>query len=94
MFIVFVHVLVQIKNSSTGPTTSKYVTIVIYNYFRDHDFGNVGRRRVKAKAKEAKMEHNRNAVERGSLGVRWETARRNESKLLPTYRLGLDLDDI
>ena len=29
-----------------------------------------------------------------TLPVRFESARRNESKLLPTYRLGLDMDDI
>ena len=46
------------------------------------------------KKKEAKIEAARNAIARGALGVRWETARRNESKLLPTYRLGLDLDEI
>ncbi|KAH3778749.1 uncharacterized protein LOC127844555 [Dreissena polymorpha] len=58
---------------------------------RDHEFDNPRRLRVKPKAKEAKMDSSRNAVARGTLGVRWDCARRNESKLLPTYRLGLDM---
>ena len=39
------------------------------------------------------MSFERNAVERGTLGVRYEKARRNESKLLPTDRMGLSVDD-
>ena len=39
------------------------------------------------------MSFERNAVERGTLGVRYEKARRNESKLLPTDRMGLNVDD-
>ena len=34
----------------------------------------------------------RNVVLKGSLGVRWEKARVNESKMLPTKRMGI-LDD-
>ncbi|XP_052268697.1 uncharacterized protein LOC127870078 [Dreissena polymorpha] len=61
---------------------------------RDHEFDNPGRLRVKPKAKEAKMDSSRNAVARETLGVQWDCARRNESKLLPTYRLGLDMEEI
>ena len=49
---------------------------------------------MKPKAKEAKIDQSRNAVAMGTLGVRWDGARRNESKLLPTYRLGLDMEEI
>lgn len=68
--------------------------MILFDRFRDHDFDKLGRLRVKGKSKEARIDSARNAVERGSLGVRWETARRNESKLLPTFRLGLDLDEL
>ena len=61
---------------------------------RDHEFDDPGRLRVKPKAKEATIDPSRNAVARGALGVRWENARRNESKLLPTLRLGLDLSSL
>ena len=39
------------------------------------------------------MSFERNAVERGMLRVRYEKGRRNESKLLPTDRMGLDVDE-
>jgi len=35
----------------------------------------------------------RNAVQKGSLGVRWQKARLDESKLLPTKKMGLKDED-
>ena len=59
---------------------------------RDHFFDKQERKRLRGKKKEAVMSFERNAVERGTLGVRYEKGRRNESKLLPTDRMGLDVD--
>ena len=68
--------------------------VLIHNYYcRDHFFDHQERKRLKGKKKEAVMSFERNAVERGTLGVRYEKARRNESKLLPTDRMGLNVDD-
>ena len=35
------------------------------------------------------MEQRRNAVQKGELGVRWVKARRNDSKLFATSRIGI-----
>ena len=35
------------------------------------------------------MEQRRNAVQKGVLGVRWVKARRNDSKLFATSRIGI-----
>ena len=45
---------------------------------------------MKGRKREETVAKNRNAVLRGLLGVRWEKARRNDSKLLPTVRMGID----
>ncbi|XP_045210554.2 uncharacterized protein LOC123561958 [Mercenaria mercenaria] len=57
----------------------------------DHQFDRPERISIQGKKKYATLSTGRNAVKRGSLGVRWEGARRNESKLLPTVRMGIDL---
>jgi hypothetical protein len=43
------------------------------------------KRRVIGKQKEGGISMDRNAVQKGSLGVRWEKARPNESKI-PSFR--------
>lgn len=57
--------------------------------FRNHFFDTEERTRVKAKKKEACISRDRNALLKGTLGVRWEKARINQSKMLPTDRMGL-----
>ncbi|CAC5359140.1 unnamed protein product [Mytilus coruscus] len=47
------------------------------------------RTRVKGKRKEGQFDRDRNAVLKGTLGVRWETARRNEGKMLLTKKNGI-----
>ena len=56
----------------------------------DHQFDSC-ERKTKGKKKEGTINTDRNAVQRGALGVRWETAQRNENKLLKTLRMGLDI---
>lgn len=68
-----------------------YVLLKIH-YFRDHFFDTKERIRVHGRKKEECVSKERNAVQRGSLGVRWEKSRRNDSKLLPTTRMGLDTE--
>ena len=55
---------------------------------RDHFFDKQERKRLRGKKKEAVMSLERNAVERGTLGVRYEMGRWNESKLLPQTEWG------
>ena len=68
---------------------SKLCTTHVHLSYRDHAFDGPDRKRKKGRRKEAYMVESRNAVEKGSLGVRWESARRNDSKLLPTSRMGI-----
>ena len=51
------------------------------------------RARGKGRKKEETISRDRNAVQKGTLGVRWEHARRNDSKLLPTMRMGISDSD-
>ena len=44
---------------------------------------------IKGQNKYGIVSTNRNAVQKGSLGVRWEGARRNESKILLSDKMGL-----
>lgn len=62
-------------------------------YCSDHPFDSHERLKKKGKKKEGTINTDRNAVQRGALGVRWETARRNENKLLKTLRMGLDIKE-
>ncbi|KAH3896650.1 hypothetical protein DPMN_020828 [Dreissena polymorpha] len=39
---------------------------------------------------EETVSRDRNAIQKGTRGVRWERARRNDSKLLPTIRMRID----
>lgn len=56
----------------------------------DHPFDLEVRKHLKGKLKEATVSTNRTAIEKGTLGVWWEMARLNQSKLLPTIRMGLN----
>ena len=58
-------------------------------FCRDHYFDCEERARKKGKQKEASMDQRRNAVMKGELGVRWVKARRNDSKLFATSRMGI-----
>ena len=59
------------------------------SFQRDHFFDTESRKRTKGKQKEGFVSTERNAVLKGSLGVRWEKARLNEAKLLPSQRMSL-----
>ena len=63
-------------------------------FFRDHSFDSSQRRGAVGKKKEGTVSTDINAVQKGSLGVRWETARVNESKILPFRKLGFDLQEV
>lgn len=56
----------------------------------DHPFDLEVRKHLKEKLKEATVSTNRTVIEKGTLGVWWEMARLNQSKLLPTTRMGLN----
>ena len=59
-----------------------HTSLYIYS---DHPFDLMERRRVIAKQKEGGISMDRNAVQKGSLGVRWEKARPSES-MIPLFR--------
>jgi len=45
---------------------------------------------MKGKQKEGVIKRERNAIQKGTLGVRWEKARRNEGKMLLTKKMGIE----
>ena len=67
-----------------------YLHILLISY-RDHTFDHHLRRTTKSKMKEGTISKDRTAVEKGTLGVRWERARINQSKILQTDRMGIDI---
>jgi hypothetical protein len=56
--------------------------------YSDHPFDLMERRRVIGKQKEGGISMDRNAGQKGSLGVQWEKARPNESKIPPFRKMG------
>ncbi|XP_060573074.1 uncharacterized protein LOC132730724, partial [Ruditapes philippinarum] len=56
---------------------------------KDHFFDSEERRRRAGTRRHGTVSTNRNALQKGSLGVRWYRARRDDSKLLPTKKLGI-----
>ena len=62
---------------------------VVCFFSRNHFFDTEIRKRTKSKQKEGFVSTERNAVLKGSLGVRWVKARLNEAKLLPSQRMSL-----
>ncbi|KAJ8316747.1 hypothetical protein KUTeg_005693 [Tegillarca granosa] len=56
---------------------------------RDHFFDSEERKKVDGKQREGTVSQKRNAILKGTLGVRWEKARVNESKILPTRKMGI-----
>ncbi|CAC5358992.1 unnamed protein product [Mytilus coruscus] len=54
---------------------------------RDHFFYSKARKRASGKQRLGTVSLRRNAVQKGTLGVRWEKARVNESKLLPILKM-------
>ena len=60
-----------------------------YLYFRDHSFDSEERRRVRGRTKESYISTDRNSMEKGTLGIRWEKSRIKESKILPSRKMGL-----
>ena len=56
---------------------------------RDHFFDTHERKRVLGKKRVGTISTGRNDIEKGSLGVRWEKARLNQAKMLPTKRMGI-----
>lgn len=76
--------------------TSSFIPISTYNEFipiltyndSDHAFDLHRRKRLRKRIDHVATE--RNAVQKGALGVRWEKARTNYSKMLPTKRMGIE----
>lgn len=60
------------------------------HFYRDNEFDAVSRKHLPGRRKEGTVSTDRNAVLKGTLGVRWEKARRNDSKLLTTKRMGIE----
>ncbi|KAH3889072.1 hypothetical protein DPMN_013120 [Dreissena polymorpha] len=56
----------------------------------DHEFDIPKRKEPKRKFDTVST--SRNALQKGTLGVRWERARRNDSKMLLTSKMGIDID--
>jgi len=59
----------------------------------DHFFDSSARCRTSKKLHGSTVSTDKNAVQKGSLGVRWQKARLDESKLLPTKKMGLKDED-
>ncbi|KAH3842956.1 hypothetical protein DPMN_116462 [Dreissena polymorpha] len=57
---------------------------------RDHAFDLPGGRRLLGRKKVDHVATERNYVQKGALEVRWEKARTNYSKMLPTKRMGIE----
>ncbi|XP_052820581.1 uncharacterized protein LOC128246428 [Mya arenaria] len=57
---------------------------------RNHHFDSAQRARVCGSKKVGTISTERNALHKGALGVRWEKARCNQSKLLPTSKMGIE----
>ena len=62
--------------------------------FRDHGFDTPDRKRTKGRVKCGTVSRGRNDLQKGALGVRWEKARRNEAKMLPTKKMGIDVSEL
>ena len=45
--------------------------------------------RVRGRTKESYISTDRNSTQKGTLGIRWEKSRINESKILPSRKMGL-----
>jgi hypothetical protein len=45
--------------------------------------------RLKGRTKESYISTDRNSIQKGTLGIRWEKSRINESKILPSRKMGL-----
>ena len=58
-------------------------------YFRDHVFDTPERKRLAGRQKCSHVSMELNAIMKGQLGVRWEKARNNYAKMLPTMRMGI-----
>ncbi|XP_045207597.2 uncharacterized protein LOC123559660 [Mercenaria mercenaria] len=59
---------------------------------KSHTFDMPERGRLAGKNKCSTVSLDRNSLQKGSLGVRWEKARTNESKMLPSQRMGIQYD--
>ncbi|XP_060558593.1 uncharacterized protein LOC132718911 [Ruditapes philippinarum] len=60
---------------------------------KDHPFDNPERRRLPGRRNRDHIPTDRNALQRGTLGVRFEKARCNMSKMMATDRMGIDLNN-
>ncbi|VDI34312.1 Hypothetical predicted protein [Mytilus galloprovincialis] len=58
--------------------------------FSNHTFDSAGRKRLNGRKREATISTDRNALCKGELGIRWEKARCNQAKLLPTVKMGIE----
>lgn len=67
-----------------------FCTAYIVIYSRNHAFDMPQRRRLAGRKNEGHISTERNATMKGTLGVRFEKARTNYSKMLPTKRMGLE----
>ena len=70
-------------------TYNKLIPILTYND-SDHAFDLPGRKRLSGRKRIDHVATETNAVQKGALGVRWEKARTNYSKMLPTKRMGFE----
>ncbi|XP_045165130.1 uncharacterized protein LOC123529028 isoform X1 [Mercenaria mercenaria] len=59
---------------------------------KSHTFDMPERGRLAGKNKYSTVSLDRNSLQKGSLGVRWKKARTNESKMLPSQRMGIQYD--
>jgi hypothetical protein len=57
--------------------------------FRDHHFDTQERKRLVGRQKGGTILKDRNSLQKGSLGVRYESARCNQAKILPTVKMGI-----
>jgi hypothetical protein len=45
--------------------------------------------RIRGRTKKSYISTDRNSIQKGTLGIRWENSRINESKILPSRKMGL-----
>ncbi|XP_052274530.1 uncharacterized protein LOC127874322 [Dreissena polymorpha] len=76
--------------NSDGCNTQQQNDIIRKIRLKDHEFDIPKRKEPKRKFDTVST--SRNALQKGTLGVRWERARRNDSKMLLTSKMGIDID--
>ena len=79
----------MIRKKIEYKTKQEFAVMYMLSFNSDHVFDSEARARTKERAKTNTISTDRNAIQKGALGVRWEKARCNQSKLLPSVKMGI-----